>query len=92
MNAKLSKEILIAILALTLISVGIYFSVQNFGNKEREKVELVSEDEDSLGEELFNLIKNPTSEFPKTNPFEEDMNPFEKEDTNPFDSYVNPFE
>lgn len=92
MSVKFSKEILITILVLTLISVGIYFLVQNFGDKVQEEKELVPEDEDSLGEELFNQVKNPISDFPETNPLERDANPFEKEDTNPFNSYVNPFE
>ena len=46
----------------------------------------------SFGAQIYEQVKNPASNMPKTNPFETKTNPFEGVKTNPFeDIYKNPF-
>ena len=89
LNNKVLTEIVVSLIVLALVGVGIYFLVQKFGKDTQEEI---LQDGDSLGEELFNQVKNPTEDLPQTNPLETDANPFEKENPNPFSSYANPFE
>ena len=90
LNNKVLTEIVVSLIVLALVGVGIYFLVQKFGKDTTQ--EEILQDGDSLGEELFNQVKNPTEDLPQTNPLETDANPFEKENPNPFSSYTNPFE
>ena len=72
LNNKVLTEIAVSLIVLALVGVGIYFLVQKFGNNEQEEI---LQDGDSLGEELFNKVKNPTEDLPQTNPLETEPDP-----------------
>jgi len=99
-----SKKLLfsfIVIMVVVLVAAGIYFwkKYQKFQMPEKEvpvpREEASAPEKEvpaSFGAQIYEQVKNPASNMPKTNPYETKTNPFEGVKTNPFENiYKNPF-
>lgn len=95
-------SLVIVVVVIVLVVIGVYFwkkyqapSLPS-GEETPAAVEKISmpkkEPPASFGAQIYEQVKNPVSDMPKTNPFEAKTNPFEGVKINPFeDIYKNPF-
>lgn len=96
----MTNKILITILVLSILGVGGFFVYQNYSTpspqvEQDEQVPepLTEEEEAGLGAQLYEDVNNPGGNVPETNPFQQQVNPFEEGETNPFSGGApNPFE
>lgn len=87
----MKKIIILLILAVLIAAAGVagvyvwkQYKLKTAGEAERAAA--------SFGEEIYDKIKNPAENMPKTNPYETKTNPFEGAKTNPYENiYQNPF-
>lgn len=92
------KKILAALLALmniALISYLCFYIWKSFYSQNvamQPSIVIKKTEPKSLGQEIYEEIKNPMQDIPQTNPYSAKTNPFEEAKTNPFrDIYKNPF-